>query len=530
MNDIFELKEISEDLESFNSKVNSVFRDLNKNANKNLANFTNQIKGYSTKLNDAFNANGLQGSINEINNSLKRAFNNLSSNIAGIIDSFDTAYDNMFIKLKGFPTTVKTSLTTAFTPLKTNPFTPLTKALTAFGILTTKIFSVTALGSIALFAGALAGIKAYYDRLMESNEEFRAKVNEAWAGVKAAFEPAIDAFGELFACLATGSETAGNSAASIADSFLTVITGITSKLSEAISFIAEMISGIAEFIKDIMFSTNEGISGNTETTWQAIKTSFEDVFGALEEIFSVAAELLSEIWDLFNEDVLAMFSSTWSTIAEVFSGVANTLSGLVGILTGVFTGSWEKVGKSFKKVISGIKDVFSSLLDFIKNLLGNIGSMIASAIGGVFDSTLGPILTKASNLLGKLFGKSGTSGISSIASALGSAAKALKTSVGIPKLAAGGLVDPGQFFVAREAGPELVGSFGARTAVMNNNQIVDAVSDGVFRAVNKAFQSNSGVNGTYVFQVNLDNREIGRQVIKYHNGLVKQYGHSPLII
>ena len=36
----------------------------------------------------------------------------------------------------------------------------------------------------------------------------------------------------------------------------------------------------------------------------------------------------------------------------------------------------------------------------------------------------------------------------------------------------------------------------------------------------------SGVNGTYVFQVNLDNREIGRQVIKYHNGLVKQYGLS----
>lgn len=101
----------------------------------------------------------------------------------------------------------------------------------------------------------------------------------------------------------------------------------------------------------------------------------------------------------------------------------------------------------------------------------------------------------------------------------------------IPKLELGGMVTPGQLFIARERGPELVGSFGRHAAVMNNNQIVEAVSDGVFRAMNKALNNNSN-GGSYTFNINnhLDGREIGRQVIKYHNGLVKQYGHSPLII
>lgn len=43
----------------------------------------------------------------------------------------------------------------------------------------------------------------------------------------------------------------------------------------------------------------------------------------------------------------------------------------------------------------------------------------------------------------------------------------------------GGYVTEGQMFVAREAGPELVGTIGNRTAVVNNEQIVASVARGV---------------------------------------------------
>ena len=53
----------------------------------------------------------------------------------------------------------------------------------------------------------------------------------------------------------------------------------------------------------------------------------------------------------------------------------------------------------------------------------------------------------------------------------------------IGQYAAGGSPGGGQLFVAREAGPELVGTLGGHTAVMNNDQIVASVSAGVARAV-----------------------------------------------
>lgn len=48
--------------------------------------------------------------------------------------------------------------------------------------------------------------------------------------------------------------------------------------------------------------------------------------------------------------------------------------------------------------------------------------------------------------------------------------------------ASGGFVDSGQLFVAREAGPEMVGTIGGNTAVANNDQIVAGIQSGVAQA------------------------------------------------
>ena len=53
----------------------------------------------------------------------------------------------------------------------------------------------------------------------------------------------------------------------------------------------------------------------------------------------------------------------------------------------------------------------------------------------------------------------------------------------ITAYASGGSPSAGEMFVAREAGPEMVGTIGGHTAVMNNDQIVASVSSGVYEAV-----------------------------------------------
>ena len=69
----------------------------------------------------------------------------------------------------------------------------------------------------------------------------------------------------------------------------------------------------------------------------------------------------------------------------------------------------------------------------------------------------------------------------------------------LPKLSVswyenGGLPPVGELFIAREAGPELVGKIGSHTAVANNNQIVEGIKAGVYEAVSMAMANMGSSN------------------------------------
>ena len=111
---------------------------------------------------------------------------------------------------------------------------------------------------------------------------------------------------------------------------------------------------------------------------------------------------------------------------------------------------------------------------------------------------------------------------------------ALGLPTSLPKLniswyASGGFPDIGEMFIAREAGPELVGSIGRKTAVANNDQIISGIESGVYRAMMAA---NSGNGGTQTIRIinEIDGDIVGEKVIQYHNGKVIQTGVSPLMI
>lgn len=95
--------------------------------------------------------------------------------------------------------------------------------------------------------------------------------------------------------------------------------------------------------------------------------------------------------------------------------------------------------------------------------------------------------------------------------------------------ARGGFPDSGQMFVAREAGPELVGRIGRRTAVANNDQIVQGIASAVRSAMVGVNSPSNGGTTRITVQNVLNGKAIGESVIEYHNGKVKQTGHSPLL-
>lgn len=105
----------------------------------------------------------------------------------------------------------------------------------------------------------------------------------------------------------------------------------------------------------------------------------------------------------------------------------------------------------------------------------------------------------------------------------------------IPALSDGGVLRRGQMFIARERGPELVGSHNGKSTVMNNDQIVKSVSNGVESAFERQNAATNALLKEIVeyqkmllkkdTSVNIDGKKADKQISKARRN--SGYSFSP---
>ena len=216
------------------------------------------------------------------------------------------------------------------------------------------------------------------------------------------------------------------------------------------------------------------------------------------------------------------------------SGVATPLglammgASIVGYATTV---DWDGLLKSVQGAWDGIKKYYN---ENIKKYwtLEYWQEKIDSAFAIDWDSAFGGILEGALKLALPLLGVIATVqklvqwiavalfGLGQLGSRYDQRAKQIEAdgSVYLQGFASGGFPEEGQLFISRENGPELVGTMGGRTAVANNDQIVEGIRAGVYEAVSAAM---SGGGSDKPVAIYLDGREIARTTTRYQNQMAR---------
>lgn len=219
----------------------------------------------------------------------------------------------------------------------------------------------------------------------------------------------------------------------------------------------------------------QSVSGFFANLWTDIVSVWQNVAGWFS---SDVTEPVVTSFGGVRGSVSGFFKNLWSDIVAVWSTVATWFNDkVIKPVVGFFSTAWTNIKTAFETAFTAISDfaksIFNGVLGFVERMINGVIGSINNLIGG-FNN----VVTWAADILGENWG-----GLTLI------------QTVSLPRLADGGFVNAGQMFVAREAGPEMVGTIGNRTAVANNDQIVEAVSAGVYRAVSAAMQSSNGNEG-----------------------------------
>lgn len=158
---------------------------------------------------------------------------------------------------------------------------------------------------------------------------------------------------------------------------------------------------------------------------------------------------------------------------------------------------------------------------------------VADAISGALENA-GKGAKSTATEVGESTGKALMNGISSAVKTVGLPKLTANVTVGENGLATlrfrtyanGGFPTEGQMFIANEAGPELVGSIGNRTAVANNDQIVESVSRGVYQAVAAAMGSS---NGDRVVEAKVNDKVLFEVMVSRARQETVRTGYNPLL-
>jgi len=238
-----------------------------------------------------------------------------------------------------------------------------------------------------------------------------------------------------------------------------------------------LLSELHEKIREFGANVKDGVQQFVDE----FKVSAEELFGWISDSCNASKdEVITSAEDLFN----------WITDS------CNTIL--------------DDVLESLDELVSEIEEFCTDTIDMFKEMRDGSVDAINEIISALNDipreiTTVHTVVTRNETLK---TARDNAERVGSIVGALGAA-------YGITTRANGGFVNTGEMFIAREAGPELVGSINGRTAVANNDQIVAAVSQGVYSAVVSAMNAANNGSSEQSINVYLDGKQITASVEKH---------------
>lgn len=290
--------------------------------------------------------------------------------------------------------------------------------------------------------------------------------------------------------MATGAATLVGSVAlnwdSLSDSTknkISIISGIVSGASLVLGAILAFSGANIPLGLGLMAAGGLGLAAAIAPNWDKMKESIKKAWDESRQWLTTKKDEVTKTWKSFTSgiknktaELKGKFTQKKKDITEKWTNLVSGVKNKTKELKGKFTQNKEDIKSKWNDITSGITEKYAGVWLYLgdgKKSVENLWSDVKTWWG---DRKLSFKLA-ISDIQSGIKGFINTKLITPINEVL----QKIDKDWSIPLLMKdGGIVPYGQLFIAREAGPEMVGTIGNQTAVANNSQIVDGIASGVY--------------------------------------------------
>ena len=360
---------------------------------------------------------------------------------------------------------------------------------------------------ITLVIAAIAALIAIGVLLYQNWDTVVEFAKTAWQGLCDFISGICQAIGEFFSGLWT----------KLQEIFEPIGQWFGEKFQQAWDAIVNIFSGIGEWF-----------SGVFQGSWDAIVNIFTPIGSWFGQRWADVTSALANIGAWFTD----MFQKAWTGLTNIFSklgswfgerwaDVTNALSSVSNWFGEMFTNAYNAVKDAF----SSIGDFFSGVWDTVKSIFVNAGQMVGEAVGGAFKSAVNAVLDTIENVVNGFIGM--INGVLDVVRNLpGLGWIGSVSTVSLPRLARGGIVDSPTIAMIGEAGKEAV-------VPLENTGFIQTLGRVVSSAVVNAMAGvgpQGGFSGDGDIVIQIAGHEFGRVAIQEINKEHERAGQTLLKI
>lgn len=309
-------------------------------------------------------------------------------------------------------------------------------------------------------------------------------------------------------------------------------SGLWTKLQEIFEpigqWFGEKFQQAWDAIVNIFSGIGEWFSGVFQGAWDAIVNIFTPIGSWFGQRWADVTSALANIGAWFTD----MFQKAWTGLTNIFSKLGSWFGERWADVTNALSSVSNWFGEMFTNAYNAVKDAFSSIgvffkgvWDTVKSIFVNAGQMVGEAVGGAFKSAVNAVLGTIENVVNGFIGMiNGVLGVVRNLPGLGWVGSV--STVSLPRLARGGIVDSPTIAMIGEAGKEAV-------VPLENTGFIQTLGRVVSSAVVNAMAGVSpqgGFSGDGDIVIQIAGHEFGRVAIQEINKEHERAGQTLLKI
>lgn len=360
---------------------------------------------------------------------------------------------------------------------------------------------------ITLVIAAIAALIAIGVLLYQNWDTVVEFAKTAWQGLCDFISGICQAIGEFFSGLWT----------KLQEIFEPIGQWFGEKFQQAWDAIVNIFSGIGEWF-----------SGVFQGAWDAIVNIFTPIGSWFGQRWADVTSALANIGAWFTD----MFQKAWTGLTNIFSKLGSWFGDRWNDVTSALSSVSNWFGEMFTNAYNAVKDAFSSIGDFfsgvwdtVKSIFVNAGQMVGEAVGGAFKSAVNAVLDTIENVVNGFIGM--INGVLDVVRNLpGLGWIGSVSTVSLPRLARGGIVDSPTIAMIGEAGKEAV-------VPLENTGFIQTLGRVVSSAVVNAMAGvgpQGGFSGDGDIVIQIAGHEFGRVAIQEINKEHERAGQTLLKI